>query len=90
MLIASMSSYLCSPVPMFFQFDEPARSMFTGVSDFSGFRTLYEIIDLEKVPDRLKTLSGLVEIFKEKIVRVLYAVIEILLGFLLTSCFLFL
>jgi hypothetical protein len=57
-----------SPVPLFLQFDEPNRLMFSGVSEVAGFRTLYEMIDLEKMADRLKTLSGLVDLFKEKIV----------------------
>lgn len=50
------------------QFDDPQRNMFVGISEGSGFRTSFEIIDLEKVPERLSTLSGAVDIFKEKIV----------------------
>ncbi|XP_055343757.1 rab3 GTPase-activating protein catalytic subunit-like [Paramacrobiotus metropolitanus] len=55
------------PLPVFVQFDVQQRQMFFGVSEIGGFRTVYDIIDLEKIPDRLRNLSGLMEIFKEKI-----------------------
>ncbi|GAV09840.1 hypothetical protein RvY_19315 [Ramazzottius varieornatus] len=65
-IVMAVSNTKC-PIPMFLQFDEPLRQMFVGVSEVSGFRTLYEIIDLQKIPERLQTLSGLLEIFKGKI-----------------------
>ncbi|OQV15204.1 Rab3 GTPase-activating protein catalytic subunit [Hypsibius exemplaris] len=65
-MVIAVANTKC-PIPMFLQFGELSRLMFVGVSEVAGFRTLYEIIDLERVPDRMKTLSGLVEIFKDKI-----------------------
>lgn len=69
---------VCSQVPLFVQIQQKWRKMYEGECQGPGVRTDFEMVHLRKVPSQYNHLSGLLDIFKAKIVsktdkdRVLY------------------
>lgn len=53
---------------MFVQVQQKWRRMYTGECQGPGVRTDFEIVQLRKVPSQYNHLSGLLDIFKSKIV----------------------
>ena len=58
----------CSQVPMFVQIQQKWRRMYHGECQGLGVRTDFEMVHLRKVPSQYNHLSGLLDIFKSKIV----------------------
>lgn len=59
-----------SQVPMFVQVQQKWRRMYTGECQGPGVRTDFEMVHLRKVPSQYNRLSGLLDIFKSKIVSI--------------------
>lgn len=59
---------MCSQVPLFVQIQQKWRKMYTGECQGPGVRTDFEMVHLRKVPSQYNHLSGLLDIFKAKIV----------------------
>lgn len=64
----SFLSCAFSQVPMFVQVQQKWRRMYTGECQGPGVRTDFEMVHLRKVPSQYNRLSGLLDIFKSKIV----------------------
>ncbi len=64
----SSSSCVFSQVPMFVQTQQKWRRMYAGECQGPGVRTDFEMVHLRKVPSQYNHLSGLLDIFKSKIV----------------------
>ena len=54
-------------IPIFVQFREPWQKLYVGVHEKQGIRTNFEMIHLKTTPRHCKYLSGLLNIFKSKI-----------------------
>lgn len=67
------SSLLCafSQVPMFVQTQQKWRRMYAGECQGPGVRTDFEMVHLRKVPSQYNHLSGLLDVFKSKMVSVM-------------------
>lgn len=59
-----------SQVPMLVQIQQKWRRIYAGECQGPGVRTDFEIVHLRKVPSQYNHLSGLLDIFKSKIVSV--------------------
>lgn len=57
-----------SQVPVFVQIQHKWRRMYTGECQGPGCRTDFEMVHLRKVPSQYNHLSGLLDVFKSKIV----------------------
>lgn len=57
-----------SQVPLFVQVQQKWRKMFAGECQGPGVRTDFEMVHLKKAPSQYNHLSGLLDIFKSKIV----------------------
>lgn len=57
-----------SEIPMFVQLGERWRQIFAGVCQNSDIRTHFEMIHLKKRPPQCGHLTGLLDLFKEKVV----------------------
>lgn len=57
-----------SQVPLFVQIHQKWRRMYVGECQGPGVRTDFEMVHLRKVPNQYTHLSGLLDIFKSKIV----------------------
>jgi Rab3 GTPase-activating protein catalytic subunit len=57
-----------SQVPMFLQTHSRARRLYTGVTEFPGFRTSFEMVELKSAPHHYTHLAGLLDVFKAKVV----------------------
>lgn len=57
-----------SQVPIFVQFHSKWRRLFAGVSEHSGFRTSFDMVQLKNTPHQCSNLYGLLDVFKSKIV----------------------
>lgn len=57
-----------SQVPIFVQIQQKWRRMYTGECQGPGVRTDFEMVHLRKVPSQYNHLSGLLDIFRAKIV----------------------
>ena len=57
-----------SQVPLFVQIHHKWRRMYVGECQGPGVRTDFEMVHLRKVPNQYTHLSGLLDIFKSKIV----------------------
>lgn len=57
-----------SQVPLFVQVHHKWRRMYAGECQGAGVRTDFEMVHLRKVPNQYTHLSGLLDIFKSKIV----------------------
>lgn len=65
------ASFLCSAfsqVPMFVQIQQKWRRIYAGECQGPGVRTNFEIVQLRKASSQYNHLSGLLDIFKSKIV----------------------
>lgn len=62
--------YICvfSQVPVFVQIQHKWRRMYAGECQGPGLRTDFEMVHLRKVPSQYNHLSGLLDVFKSKIV----------------------
>lgn len=60
-----------SQVPMFVQIQQKWRRMYAGECKGPGVRTDFEIVHLRRAPVQYNHLSGLLDIFKSKIVSAL-------------------
>ncbi|KAL0185125.1 hypothetical protein M9458_020821, partial [Cirrhinus mrigala] len=54
-------------VPLFVQIQQKWRKMYTGECQGPGVRSDFEMVHLRKVPSQYNHLSGLLDIFKNKI-----------------------
>lgn len=61
-----------SQVPFFVQFHSKWRRLFAGISEYPGFRTSFEMVQLKNTPQQCANLTSLLNVFKSKIVRNLY------------------
>uniref|UniRef100_A0A3Q2EFP5 Rab3 GTPase-activating protein catalytic subunit n=1 Tax=Cyprinodon variegatus TaxID=28743 RepID=A0A3Q2EFP5_CYPVA len=71
LLLSSVSMSLTNSgcqVPMFVQIQQKWRRIYAGECQGPGVRTDFEIVHLRKVPSQYNHLSGLLDIFKSKIV----------------------
>ena len=59
----------CSQVPVFVQVQQKWRRMYVGQCEGPGVRTDFEMVHLRKAPAHYGHLSGLLDVFKSKIVR---------------------
>lgn len=59
-----------SQVPLFVQIHQKWRRMYVGECQGPGVRTDFEMVHLRKVPNQYTHLSGLLDIFKSKIVSI--------------------
>uniref|UniRef100_A0A673HI06 Rab3 GTPase-activating protein catalytic subunit n=1 Tax=Sinocyclocheilus rhinocerous TaxID=307959 RepID=A0A673HI06_9TELE len=66
MSIALSSSLCFSLVPLFVQIQQKWRKMYTGECQGPGVRTDFEMVHLRKAPGQYTHLSGLLDIFKNK------------------------
>lgn len=57
-----------SQVPLFVQIHHKWRRLYVGECQGPGVRTDFEMVHLRKVPNQYTHLSGLLDIFKSKIV----------------------
>jgi len=57
-----------SQVPLFVQIHQKWRRMYVGECQGPGVRTDFEMVHLRKVPSQYTHLSGLLDVFKSKIV----------------------
>ncbi|KAG9462398.1 hypothetical protein GDO78_014201, partial [Eleutherodactylus coqui] len=55
-------------VPLFVQIHQKWRKLYVGECQGPGVRTDFEMVHLRKVPNQYTHLSGLLDIFKSKIV----------------------
>ena len=69
MMLDNSVYFLCSTVPIFIQVHEKWRKLFYGQMEFAGFRTNFEMIHFRNVPHQYSYLSGLLDVFKSKLVR---------------------
>jgi len=60
-----------SQVPLFLQSHSRARRLYSGLSESSGFRTLFEMVELKSTPPQYGHLAGLLDVFKAKLVCVI-------------------
>ncbi|KAL1267284.1 hypothetical protein QQF64_032647 [Cirrhinus molitorella] len=70
LLLSSVSIALANTgchVPLFVQIQQKWRKMYTGECQGPGVRTDFEMVHLRKVPSQYNHLSGLLDIFKNKI-----------------------
>ncbi|XP_077071934.1 rab3 GTPase-activating protein catalytic subunit isoform X1 [Siphateles boraxobius] len=70
LLLSSVSIALANTgchVPLFVQIQQKWRRMFAGECQGPGVRSDFEIVHLRKVPSQYNHLSGLLDIFKNKI-----------------------
>lgn len=58
-----------SQLPVFVQIQHKWRRMYAGECQGPGLRTDFEMVHLRKVPSQYNHLSGLLDVFKSKIVR---------------------
>uniref|UniRef100_A0A673X6E4 Rab3 GTPase-activating protein catalytic subunit n=1 Tax=Salmo trutta TaxID=8032 RepID=A0A673X6E4_SALTR len=63
-----LSSVSISLVPMFVQIQQKWRRMYYGECQGPGVRTDFEMVHLRKVPSQYNHLSGLLDMFKSKMV----------------------
>lgn len=75
-----------SQVPLFVQIHQKWRRMYVGECQGPGVRTDFEMVHLRKVPNQYTHLSGLLDIFKSKIVSASVCVCLILRIILLSDC----
>jgi len=61
--------FIFSNVPIFIRVQQEWRNMFIGICEGSGLRTHFNICHLKSAPHQYRHLSGLLEIFKSKLVR---------------------
>lgn len=59
-----------SQVPMFLQTHSRTRRLYIGVSEFPGFRTSFEMVELKSAPHHYTHLAGLLDVFKAKVVSI--------------------
>jgi len=57
-----------SQVPMFLQTHARGRRLYSGLAEFPGFRTSFEMVELKTAPHQYTHLAGLLDVFKTKIV----------------------
>ena len=57
-------------MPVFVEAHHPWRNLYFGQSEAAGLRTSYEMIHLERVPRQYYHLSGLLDLFKAKLVSI--------------------
>ncbi|XP_052004436.1 rab3 GTPase-activating protein catalytic subunit isoform X2 [Xyrauchen texanus] len=70
LLLSSVSIALANTgcqVPLFVQIQQKWRRMYSGECQGSGIRTDFEMVHLRKVPSQYNHLSGLLDVFKNKI-----------------------
>lgn len=83
-LQAFSALFFGSNVPIFIRVQHEWRNMFVGLCEGSGLRTHFNICQLKNAPHQYRHLSGLLEIFKSKLVRgrrqVFHAMIDLLQG----------
>ncbi|KAF3824512.1 hypothetical protein GH733_008797 [Mirounga leonina] len=72
-LSESKCNLLLSSVPLFVQIHHKWRRMYVGECQGHGVRTDFEMVHLRKVPNQYTHLSGLLDIFKSKILVLLFA-----------------
>jgi Rab3 GTPase-activating protein catalytic subunit len=53
---------------MYLQTHSRGRRLYVGVSEFSGFRTSFEMVELKSAPHHYTHLAGLLDVFKAKVV----------------------
>ena len=59
---------LSSTVPVFVQMYEKWRQMYVGVCEGGGLKTNFSTVHLRYIPPQFNHLSGLLDIFKSKLV----------------------
>ena len=57
-----------SQVPLFLQIHSRMRRLYSGLSESCGFRTLFEMVELKSTLSQYSHLSGLLDVFKAKLV----------------------
>lgn len=68
MPVSALSAF--SQIPMLVQVQQKWRRMYAGECQGQGVRTDFEMVHLRKVPSQYYHVSGLLDIFKSKIVSV--------------------
>jgi hypothetical protein len=56
-------------IPLFVQVQAPQRNMFVGLCEGSALKSHFQIIHFNYIPTQYAYLSGLLEIFKSKLVK---------------------
>ena len=57
-----------STVPIFIQVHPKSRNMFVGICEGSTLKTHFQIVHFHYIPSQYGHLSGLLELFKSKLV----------------------
>lgn len=68
-----VSLFAFSQIPILVQVQQKWRRMYAGECQGPGVRTDFEMVHLRKVPTQYNHLSGLLDIFKSKIVSIVHA-----------------
>lgn len=65
--LSALTHPFCSRVPVFVQLHSKSQQLYQGVYESKNLRTDFQMVHLKRVPPQTKYLTGLLEMFKEKI-----------------------